>query len=510
MGILRALVEKPNARRGLSIENPGVPLTDPSFSEALGQGTETDAGVRVTHAKALRIAPVWQAIHLISGDVAKIPLNVYRRSGEYREVDPTHPAHKLIRRRANYRQNAFDFWRQILVQRLLWNQAFVWIDRRNPASDRPSALYQLLSDRTELVDIDGEPYVITEIDHQLRAFPYADVLHLKGISLDGVNGFDLVDAARQHFSKMLATIKFSSRFFRNGGRVGGILELPIAMAKKARDRVEEGFRKTYDSDDAAFRTVVLRDGAKFHSAQVNPKDAQLVEVDQNDARKVANFFNVPGHKLGVVGTTSYASVEAENRSYYDGCLSHYLMEIAAEAVIKLLSAREQEADSHFIEHQVAALLWADTQTVASIISDGIQNSWMSPNEGRRLLNWGPRPDGQGDAFLQQLNVGTVLKGGGISQPDQARAQMIAALDQLRVDTLQRLARRPSDAPASRPGCRSSSRRSTSRQLARCSLRSTHSKPPAGAKGSLRPIRSARCARLSAWRSTRPDRLTPTW
>lgn len=444
MGILRALVDRPVARRGLSIENPGVPLTDPAWAEAMGYGSEGDAGVRVTHAKSLRIAPVWQAIHLISGDVAKLPCNVYRREGEYRQVDTNHPAQKLIRRRANDRQNAFDFWRQVMVQRLLWNQAFIWIDRRNPASDRPTALYQLLSDRSELVDIDGEPYVISEVNNELRAFPYADVLHLKGISLDGVNGFDLIDAARAHFSKMLAAIQFSSRFFKNGGRMGGILELPIAMAKKARDRVEEGFRKTYDSDDAAFRTVILRDGAKFHAAQFNPRDAQLIEVDQNDARKVANYFNLPGHKLGVVGTTSYASVEAENRSYYDGCLSHYLMEIAAEAAIKLLSAREQETDSHFVEHTVAALLWADTQTVASIISEGIQNSWMSPNEGRRLLNWGPRPDGQGDAYLQQLNMGTVQRGGSVSDPsesDQARAKIDAALAQLRADTLQRLANR---------------------------------------------------------------------
>lgn len=441
MGLLRSLFDRSTERRSGSIENPRVSLSDPSLWDAMGYDRDDDAGVRVTHAKALRIAPVWQAIHLISGDVAKLPLNIYRRNGNYRDVDSAHPAHRLVRRRANPRQSAFDFWRQVMVQRLLWGQAFVWIERAAAGSSKPTGLYQLLSDRTELRIIDDKPYVITEVDGQLRALFAEDVLHFKGVSLDGVNGFDLVYAARQHFSKMLASIKFSSRFFRLGGRVGGILELPIALAKKARDRVEEGFRKTYDNDDAAFRTVVLRDGAKFHAAQTSPKDAQLVEIDEADRTKVANFFNLPGHKLGVKGTTSYASVELENRAYYDGCLSHFLVEIASEANVKLLSTQEQDNDTHFAEHQVAALLWADTQTVATIISEGIQNSWMSPNEGRQLLNMGPRADGQGDAYLQQLNIGTVRKGGEVTPSDQARAEMLDAVRQLRGDTLRRIAGR---------------------------------------------------------------------
>ena len=74
-----------------SLENPNIPLGDARVWHDIFGDFSTDTGERVNAKGALSLAPVYQAVSLISGDVAKIPLNVYRRRQDLgergREVD---------------------------------------------------------------------------------------------------------------------------------------------------------------------------------------------------------------------------------------------------------------------------------------------------------------------------------------------------------------------------------------------------------------------------------------
>ena len=64
--------------RATILDNPSLSLSDPRIWSDL-YGGSTDSGVSVTPYKALSYAPVWQAVSMISGDVARLPLMVYRR-----------------------------------------------------------------------------------------------------------------------------------------------------------------------------------------------------------------------------------------------------------------------------------------------------------------------------------------------------------------------------------------------------------------------------------------------
>ena len=66
-----------------SVENPSVSFNDADFWEDLGPGTQT--GVNVSHTSALKYSPVWSAVSLISGSVAKLPLQLYRKTPAGRE-----------------------------------------------------------------------------------------------------------------------------------------------------------------------------------------------------------------------------------------------------------------------------------------------------------------------------------------------------------------------------------------------------------------------------------------
>ena len=86
--------------------------------------------------------------------------------------------------------------------------------------------------------------------------------------------------------------------------------MPAGMQKQGADNLEAGFRKTYDSIDASFKTVILRDGAKFHQAQFTPEQTQMTAALYQQVREVARWFNIPPHKLGDDARASYNSLEA--------------------------------------------------------------------------------------------------------------------------------------------------------------------------------------------------------
>ncbi len=332
---------------------------------------------------------------MISGDIAKIPLEIYRRQGDSdREVHTSHPSYNAVRRQPNEDQSHYEWRRQMMIHALVWGNAYSVI-QRNGRGDAVGLL-PLLPDRTTCKRIKGRLIYATEIDHKLEYFDRFDIWHLKGMSFDGLTGLHPVCYARDTIGKILAREDFASKFFKRGGRVGGVLQLPWTKEKSTFDKKEEGFRKAYESD-AAFKTVILRDNAKFHAAQASFADTQLVDVGKEDVKQVARILNIPPHKLGAEGNSSYNSLEQENQAYYDNCLSHWLTGIESECWMKMFLPKTRSANRLFFEHTIGALLWADSKTVASIGSNGIRSGWLKPNDVRKWFNLKSDPDG--DALL---------------------------------------------------------------------------------------------------------------
>src|SRR5262245_5606935 len=54
-------------------------LKDPALAQLFGSSAKTDAGIVVTDEMALMCAAVFQAVNVLSSDVAKAPLNLLKR-----------------------------------------------------------------------------------------------------------------------------------------------------------------------------------------------------------------------------------------------------------------------------------------------------------------------------------------------------------------------------------------------------------------------------------------------
>lgn len=389
---------QPSESRAVWLDNPALSLSDPNVWEAMGNSSyATDAGIRVTHTKALSYGPFWAAVQMIAGDAGSLPLAPYRREiidgRVVAKESANHWSYSLTRYQASDNETAQDYWETLLTHALVWNNGYGLINF--DGSWRPSELLHLLPDRTSAERAsDGTEFYATEVDGRLIAIPAWQVLHVKGLSLDGLTAPDFVMQAKATIGAGLAAQGFESKYFRNGCRVGGILEVPSSMPQQAKQTLEEGFRKNYESTDAAFKTVILRENAKFHAAQTTPKDVQIVETQEQKAREIARWFGIPPSKLGISDGSTYNSKSEDGAGYLTHCLRRWLRKIQAQCWLRLLTTSDQRVIE--FRHDTDELLRMDLLSRFQAYQIGIQSRIWNPNEVRAKEGLAPY-DG-GDVF----------------------------------------------------------------------------------------------------------------
>lgn len=380
----RAAIESYRA----SVENPNVPLTDAdAWEELFGAGGRASSGAVVTKRTALTYAALWRGVNDVARDCAKLPLVVWRRTAEDgKETDKGHPAYRLLRWKPNQGMTAFVFFRTLVFHALLWGNGYAYIRR---SRGEPVELVLLNPDRVEPLEIGGEVvYRVQRNDGRAVPIPAADVFHLRGLGFDGLKGYDVVSLARDSLGTGLAARDYASTFFVNGAGKRVLIKHPKTLSEKAAKNFVSGWRKlTSSADGGTFRTLVLEEGMEPVVVGVSGREAQMQELREFELREVANWIGLPPHKVGDTTRTSYNSLEAENQSYLDGALDGWLVAIEFEAWDKLLSEREKEADSHFVEYRRQALVRADLKTRGEYYWRATGGrAWLTADEIRRKEN----------------------------------------------------------------------------------------------------------------------------
>jgi len=382
-----------------SLENPQFNLNDPAAYDLLA-GVPADSGIHVSSRTAMQLAPVWQAMSIISGDVATSTANVFKRTSEGdRAVATDHDANYLIAVRPNEEMSAFELWRRFMNHATIWQSAYLYVERVGRVG-RPLGLYNLLPDRTfSKRDPSGRLFYVTDVDGEPVPLFKEEVIHVKGMSVEVGSGYDLVCAAKNSWGLSLAAEGFESKFFANGAQTGGIVEVPLGTTDEAATRLMSGMQKKHTGKDNWFKVMVLRDGAKFHGTTIDAQKSQMTELREQQVRDTARFFNLPPHKLGLVDSVSYNSSEQSQIQYITGCLTHWFGALRGELQLKLLSEQEQRSESHFIDFNASKLIERDLKTQVEILEIERRNEIINAAEWRRKRNLPPRTDKAAQEYL---------------------------------------------------------------------------------------------------------------
>ena len=404
-----------------------------------GGNYDSASGTRVSAFDAFRVPAFWNAVDLISGDVSRLPLQVIERLDEKNtRVAVENPTHQLCAVQPNPWQSPVEFWCMLLVQLLVYGECYAAIGRKQ--NGQVGYLLPLLSAYTNPTWQNGETKIVTEIPYDtnhnlLVTYNASEVLRIRGMVFQDLDrSLVLVQHARDTLGLALAAQGYASQFYRSGGRKGGVLEVPRGTPKEVRDTIEEGFAKVYHDIAAAFRTVILREGSKFHESQFNPKDAQMIESREFETSEIARFFKLHPSKLGLDTPTYTGTVAEKNKDYLDHTLSSWLSKICGEVNIKLL-AGNYRSGRYYAKHDTSDLLWLAPAEQATVLETLIRARVINPNEGRAKLGL---PQGPPELDLY-VNPATTSFSGRASEPEDE--QLSGALRQLFLSSAQEAGRK---------------------------------------------------------------------
>lgn len=386
-----------------SIESPRYPLTWAGISDFVGG--KTASGVSVTPDRAAQLITVYACVSIISSTLATLPLSVYRRTADGKVPAPDHPLQRLLHDEPNPMQSSVQFREYLQSQLLLHGNAYAEIEF--DGARRPVALWPLPSRLvTVTLETDGKQrYRVFDFqlpDGRRERLIDGEILHVPGLSFDGVVGKSPIQLARQAVGLALAAEEYGARLFANGITAGGVLEVPNALSDTAFARLQAAMEARRGLSHA-HREMILEEGTKWKQVSINPEDAQFLETRKFQRSEIAALFRVPPHMIGDLEKSSFSNIEQQSLEFEKHTMRQWI--VRWEQEINRTLFRGQDYFAHF---NVDGLLRGDIRTRNEAYALGRQWGWLSVNDIRRLEDMNP-VDG-GDDYLVPLNMASAAGG----------------------------------------------------------------------------------------------------
>lgn len=387
-------------------------------------GTSTTAGETVTPHSSMQLSAVWRAVRMTGETCGSLPRNCYVDTERGPVLERGSQTDTLIRVSPNADQTPMEFWEQIVGCMELVGEGAA---RKHWNVNRTRVVAIEIMDPTRLIDRENASggwfweYHDSK-GREIRLDP-SDVLHLPGFSLGGRRGMSTVSYGAQGLGLALAADKTASKLFASGLRNSGFLETGAVLEEPDRKRLH-GIMSEYMGANNAGGLMILEGGMKFSAMNMSAQDAELLLTRKFQIEEIGRWFGMPPILLGhaVDGQTMWGSgVDSIIQSWMTLGLSQRLRRIQ-EVVQKRLMTADERAEGLYMRFNPDALLAVNSTARIGFITQAVQNSILTPDEGRALLERGSMPGG--DQLLAQVNLVPLSQlGDNSAQQAQARAAL---------------------------------------------------------------------------------------
>jgi len=352
------------------------------------EGRETSSGIHINETVALGIPAVYACIRVLTEAIAALPLITYERfeNGD-RERARGFSLYRILHDQPNPLMTSFEL-RELLVGHLcLRGNAYCFIERD---AGEVAALWPLHPDRVT-VELSGRELIYKhQNDGNEKTYAMADILHIRGLSSDGIVGYSPLALLRDAFGYSKAVQEYSSSYFKNDASPGGILSTPGALSPQAVANLRNAWTEGHQGKGRHHRVAILDNDLKWQSIGVSPQDSQLIESLKFSVVEIARVFRVPLNLVMDYERSTYSNVTEQNRSFLTHTLQPWLSRIEQAMGKSLLT--EAEKERYFIEHLTQGFLKADTKERFESYKIAIDAGFLTVDEVRQLENMNSKPE----------------------------------------------------------------------------------------------------------------------
>lgn len=361
-------------------------------SAFIDEARRASSGEVVSVERSLGLDSVFAATRLISETGGTLPLKVYERLAEGGRAEADDPVYDLLHDEPNPEMTAADVWSLTLTHGALWGNGF--LGKRRAGGPVPE-LWPLLPERMQVGRSGSRKfYLYRREDGRQEQMSADDVIHVRGVSLDGLVGLSPIGLAREMVGAALAGQRFSGRFLANAAVPRGVLEVAGELSEPAAQKLSNQWQRAQGGRNLG-KVAVLEGGVTFKPITMPLEDAQFVEQMKLSVQQVARIFGVAPELIGGEsgGSLTYSTVEGQALAFLTYCLRPWLVRIeqALRRDQDLFPRRPGARRRRYPEFLQDAMLRADTKTRAEVNALALDpaKGWLNRDEVRAMENRGP-------------------------------------------------------------------------------------------------------------------------
>lgn len=385
------------------------------------------SNVNVNDETAFTYSAFYSCMRIISETIAYLPWHVHE-SGFKRKIAKEHPLDNILYTRANDEMTALQLKELMMQWRLGWGNGYAEIERSrngdivNLWPVDPSLIMPQRDSKGRLVYEFSKSGNKTTIEAK-------DIFHLRGPSRDGINGYSIIELAKESIGMGLAAESFGAAFFGNGAFPASVItnDGSTKLSAEGVKNLISTFNKRNKGAKNAMKTEYLDGGLSLKVVGVPPKDAQFLETRKFQISEICRWFRIPPHKLADLERSTHSNIEAQNIEFVTDAIIPDVSRLETQANFTLLNDPE-----YYTKMNVLGLLRGDSKTRAEYYKTLSNLGVLSIDEIRDKEDMDSIGE-HGDLRLVPMNMTTPerAKSGDISNNRATGALRNALLDNAR-------------------------------------------------------------------------------
>ena len=361
------------------------------------------SGQIVSKEQAIRVAAVWSCVRVLSETIASLPISLYEKDSDNRKtIKSDSPLNNLVGEQPSPLFNSFMFFERIIVDLSMDGNFYAYIERN--AGGLPIGLHPIKCDDVDIFIAPkgrGVYYYVTDRDD---TYPIQgkvesiDMIHVKGLSFDGVVGKSPIVTAAETLGIAIALDKHAGSFFKNGAAIGGILKHPGTLKPETAKRLRESWGTKYSGAENAGKTAILEEGMEFQARSIPNNQAQFIESRQYQISDICRIFRVPNHLVNDLSNATYSNIEAQQIDFVVHTITPWIKRIESELNSKLVPFNKRGKE--YFKFNLTAILRGDSKARADYYRTLVNIGVMSPDEVRKLEDLNSIGGASEDYYMQ--------------------------------------------------------------------------------------------------------------
>lgn len=395
MGFLDSVIDTllPNSHRSINQENPDNWATLFNIFQGIRQDNTP------TNQTAHLYNDIYSCVNVLSDDVAKLPIKVYRNKDNKIEKVSEHQIQYLLGKRPNEYMAPFVFKKLMMVD-LCLNGNFYALKQYNGKGEI-TALYPLTGTNTKVMINQNTGYFFYQTmfrNKLINLEPY-EVIHIKGFSRNGIEGISPIQVIADQVKADKLAIQMNQKVLENGGTPQGILKINTQIGTKAKENVRESWNQVNSKGAIA----IIDGGLDYQQIGVSQADLQFLEGQKFNQQQIAAVYKVPLHKLNQLDHATYSNIEHQSIEYVKNALQPWIVQIEEEFNYHLFNRGIEDDKGCYVKFNLDSELRGDAKSRAEVHKIQIESGAKTPNEVRLLNEDSPYEFGYADKPFLTLN-----------------------------------------------------------------------------------------------------------